>query len=393
MGAKLIAVGAHSLVAYQPQIETARLRVDVVPASSLPPMQQPWVPHELACQPPPQQQQQRRQQQQPPQKETQVVGSPQRKGGAPPLAQAIDVRQKARDLQCEFRPRVEGVPARSLLQTQQPWVPHDLHCQPPPQQQQQWHHRSLQGQQQGQQQPPRKETQVVGPRQSKDAALHLEQAADARQKARNLQFELRLEMKHMERAIKKTFNEEARLQHRLRTEVQRGNGQMFQLLARNVVQTRRAAARLQKTKASMQVVDLQVTQSIASLSARSCVRLSADALRQLGETVQLSELEQAVQDLCREAAHCSHVENACNESFNCSGEVEEVADAEVRRLLEELALDRHLQRQTVHGNANQAVSATSTVPLAAAAFVPQTPARPTHLPGRAALPARWPARA
>lgn len=283
------------------------------------------------------------------------------------------------------RLRVDGARTSSPPRMQQPWAPHQLHCLP---QQQQWHQRQ-QRQQLPLQQPPQND-QARGawpPPHVEGASPQMAQAADARQKARKLQFELRLEMKHMERAMKKMFNEEARLQQRLRTELQRGNSQMSQTLAKSVVRTRRAAARVQKTKASMQVLDLRVTESIASLNARSCVRLSADALRQLGEAVRLPELEQASQELHREAVLCVRVEKAIDEGLGCSGEVEEAADAEVQKLLEELALDHNLQRLAING---KAVSAAAIAPPAAAAFVPQTLVRPACSPGRAALAARWP---
>mmetsp|Transcript_42177 Transcript_42177/g.83422 ORF Transcript_42177/g.83422 Transcript_42177/m.83422 type:complete len:666 (+) Transcript_42177:1792-3789(+) len=281
----------------------------------------------------------------------------------------------------------DGVQVSSPPRIQQPWAPHQLHIKPWQQQQQQ---EQQQQQLLQQQRPPQNEVRSARPPPIQGATPHLAQAADARQKARELQFELRLEMKHMERAMKKMVNEEARLQQRLRTEVQRGNTQTSQLFAKSVVQTKRAAARMQKTKASMQAVDLQVTESIASLSARNCVRLSAEALQQLGETVQLPELEQAVQKLHREAVHFARVEDAVDGGLGCSCEVEEVADAEVQKLLEELEVERHLQRHVIRGTAKQVVCAASTVPPAAAAFVPQTPAPPMCSPGRAALAARWP---
>jgi len=207
-----------------------------------------------------------------------------------------------------------------------------------------------------------------------------ETVANTKQKARELQFQIRLEIKQMEREARKMTAEEGRLHRRMQTEARRGNTQQAQLLAKTMVQSRKAAVRLQKTKASMQAVDLQVTESIASLSMRNCIKMSADAMKQMGGIARLPELERAVQEMHREASRCMQIEEILDEGLNDGDDLEEEMGAEVQKLLEELALDRQLDRLAVPA---------APVPLTAAALASQTIPL-TRVPGGGAPVAQWP---
>jgi len=222
---------------------------------------------------------------------------------------------------------------------------------------------------------------VFAPKERVAPADTAEAVVNAKQKARELQFQVRLEIKQMDREARKITAEEGRLHRRMQTEARRGNMQQAQLLAKTMVQSRKAAARLQKTKASMQAVDLQVTETIASLSMRNCLRLSADAMRQMGEIARLPELERAVQEMHQEASRRMQIEEVLDEGLHDGEELEEEMGAEVQKLFEELALDKQLERLAVPA---------APVHLASAALAPQTVPL-TRVPGGGGAPvAQWP---
>jgi len=201
---------------------------------------------------------------------------------------------------------------------------------------------------------------------------------DAKVKARELQFQLKLEMKHLEREARKLSSEEGKLQRKMRAEAERrGNTYEAQLLAKSVVQTRKAVARLEKLKASMHGVVLQLTESIAAMSMRTCLKLSTDVMRQMGELARLPELEAAVQQMRHEASAYTHAESCLEDAFR-DHEVEEASASEVQKILEELALDRQLQflaaTSSVAGSVPQsAVTVPHTVPRTVPRIAPQTP--------------------
>lgn len=210
----------------------------------------------------------------------------------------------------------------------------------------------------------------------------VEAAVNAKIKARELQFQLKLEMKHLEREARKLATEEGKLQRKMRAEAERGNSHEAQSLARSAVQTRKAIARLEQLKASMHGVVLQLTESIAAMGMRNCLKMSSDVMRHMSEFTRIPELEAAVQQLRREAAAYGHTAGCVDEALRDRG-ADEASAREVQRMLEEVALDRHLEFLAGGGSVPQSAT---TVPQT----VPQTvPA--TRLPSMAStvLPPGW----
>lgn len=208
------------------------------------------------------------------------------------------------------------------------------------------------------------------------AASSAEAVANAKTKARELQFQLKLEAKHIEREARKIALEEAKLQRKMKALAQNGNSHEAQMLARSIVQSRKTVARLERTKASMQALGLQLAESIAAMSVRNCLKLSADVMRQMGEITRIPELEAALQEMRREVAACVQAEGVMEAALREDGdEQEEATGAEVQRVLEELALDRRLEWLAI-----PASGAEHPVKSTAGSAVPHT-VPTTRLPG------------
>lgn len=214
-------------------------------------------------------------------------------------------------------------------------------------------------------------------------------AIDAKLKAKEWQWQLKTEVKHLDREIKKIQADEARLQREIQDQAQKGNVQAVQLLARSVLKSRKAVARLEKTKASMHAVNLQLTTSIASMSTSASLRLSADVMKKMNAIAKMPEVGATMEDMRREMARCADAEDSIEEALREEGEEEEAA-IEVQRVLEEMALDQ------MGPLAMPAALASSAVPAAAqpAAAVPAAPERQAVAVGVAASssePAKAPA--
>jgi len=174
------------------------------------------------------------------------------------------------------------------------------------------------------------------------AGEHLDAVAQAKLRARELQFQVRLELKRLEREAKRLHAGEAKLQRRMRAHAERGNTHEAHLQAKTIVQSRKAVEHLERTKASMRAISLHLTESIAVLSMRSCLEASAHVMQQMSELARIPELEATVQEMRREAASCAQVVGGTQEGLAVD-ELREVPSSEVQRLLEEMALDRQLE--------------------------------------------------
>lgn len=158
-------------------------------------------------------------------------------------------------------------------------------------------------------------------------------------KAKEWQYELAREAKHLDKEIAKLQKNEKSLQAKIREQAEKGNVDSVQMLARTVIQSRRAVQRLEKTKMSMEAVKLQLTTSIASMGTAHSIKLSADIMKKMNGIARIPEVGQNMEEMRRQMAMCADAENSIEEALRLPGEESE-ADIEVQRILEEMALDQ-----------------------------------------------------
>jgi len=162
---------------------------------------------------------------------------------------------------------------------------------------------------------------------------------EAKMKVKEWQWQLKMEAKTLDREIKRIKSDEFKLQKKLSAEAQKGNTQHVQQLARSIVRSRKAVARLESTKVTMNDINLQLTTCAAAMSMKNAMRVSADAMRGMNGATSIQDIAVAVEDLQRERAQGIMVEESIEEAFQNEEEEEEAA-LEVQKLLEELELDR-----------------------------------------------------
>ncbi|CAE7755316.1 chmp3 [Symbiodinium sp. CCMP2456] len=162
---------------------------------------------------------------------------------------------------------------------------------------------------------------------------------DMKLKAKEWQWELGREAKHLDKEIAKIQKDEAKLQDQIRLQAEKGNVEAVQLLAKSVVKTRKAVQRLEKTKASMEAVKLQLTTHMASISTSASIRLSSDIMRKMNTIARIPEISETMKDMRMQMAQCADAEDSIEEALREDGEEYEAA-TEVQKVLEEMALDQ-----------------------------------------------------
>eukprot|EP00444_Apocalathium_aciculiferum_P052527 CAMPEP_0183518156 /NCGR_PEP_ID=MMETSP0371-20130417/15339_1 /TAXON_ID=268820 /ORGANISM="Peridinium aciculiferum, Strain PAER-2" /LENGTH=312 /DNA_ID=CAMNT_0025716175 /DNA_START=67 /DNA_END=1000 /DNA_ORIENTATION=+ len=160
---------------------------------------------------------------------------------------------------------------------------------------------------------------------------------DAKLKAKEWQWQLKTEMKHLDKEIKKIQQDEARLQREIHVQAEKGNIETVQMMAKQVVRSRKAVKRLETTKATMHGVCLQLTTSIATMTTSASLRLSADVMRQMNSIAKMSETSATMEQMRVEMAKCADAEDEMSEALKVEGEDDLAAD-EVQKVLEEMAL-------------------------------------------------------
>jgi len=161
---------------------------------------------------------------------------------------------------------------------------------------------------------------------------------NAKMKAKEWQWELKSEAKNMDKEIKKIQQQEQKLQKEIMAQAAKNNVSTVQQLTRQVVRSRGAVKRLEKTKANLFAVDLQLTTSIATMSTTSSLAISADILARMNKIANTDGVGQSMEAMRREMAKMGEAEDAMEEAMRDSDEEEEAA-VEMQKVMEEMALD------------------------------------------------------
>jgi len=161
---------------------------------------------------------------------------------------------------------------------------------------------------------------------------------NAKMKAKEWQWELKSEAKNMDKEIKKIQQAELKLQKEIKAQAEKNNVSTVQQLARSMIRSRSAVKRLEKTKANLFAVDMQLTTAIATMSTTSSLQVSADLLGKMNKIANTEGVGASMEAMRREMAKMGEAEDMVEDALRDSDEEEETA-VEMQKVLEEMALD------------------------------------------------------
>lgn len=149
------------------------------------------------------------------------------------------------------------------------------------------------------------------------------------------------ESRQLDKDLRKIHQEEAKLKQQIEIYAKQGNTSGVQTLAKQVVQARKAAERLEKVQGSLSTTSTQLTCAATSASVAASMATSAKVMKDIGGIVDVPELQQSMESMRREMAKAEMAEELVDEGFAALDDEDEV-DAEMARVLEELEVDTQL---------------------------------------------------
>lgn len=159
------------------------------------------------------------------------------------------------------------------------------------------------------------------------------------ERAREWQRQIRAEHRQLERDINKIRQEEAKLKREITSMAAKGQTHSVQTLAKQVVSSRRSVARLEKTKCSLNALNLQLTTNIASASTASAMKMSANMMKEMNRVANVPEMQRTIEEMRTEMARAEVADEIMEEFYDQEDEEVEV-DEEVQKVYEELYLDK-----------------------------------------------------
>merc|ERR1719272_1748441 len=118
----------------------------------------------------------------------------------------------------------------------------------------------------------------------------------------------------------------------------KGQTSSVRTLARQVVRSRSSAARLERTKVSLNSVGLHLTTAMGTMSTASSLKMSAGVMKQMNSLMKVPEIAQTMESMRREMARAEITDELIEDAFEDSDDETEV-DAEVSNVFDELGLD------------------------------------------------------
>lgn len=161
-------------------------------------------------------------------------------------------------------------------------------------------------------------------------------------KRKEWQFQLRTEIKHIDREIKRLETEKAATEKQLTVLARKRNHEAIQVLARSMVQSMATALRLQKARASLHAVDLQLTVAGTSIREGDSAWL-LELLRELNGIARVPEVGARLESLRHEVAGSAGAAldpDLPDPEAHDNRLEEREALTDMQRRLEELSLDQ-----------------------------------------------------
>lgn len=177
----------------------------------------------------------------------------------------------------------------------------------------------------------RRQSVVMGNGKSKEETV--------KEKAREWQRQIRGESRRIDRDISRMRQEEEKLKKEIKTMAEKGQAASVKTLARQVVRSRKAVARLERTKCSMSAVNLHLTTAVASMSTASALKMSSGVMKEMNRLMNVPELQRTMEDMRQEMMRAEIADEMMEEGFQESDDETEI-DSAVARVYEELALDK-----------------------------------------------------
>jgi charged multivesicular body protein 3 len=163
---------------------------------------------------------------------------------------------------------------------------------------------------------------------------------DPKELVRKWQATLRAEQRRIDRSIRDIQLEEGKAKKAALDAAKRGDASAARSLAREIVHSRRAVSRLCVQKAQMVSVGNALAGQLAMVRVAGTLQRSTEVMSIVGSMVRLPEVGATMAAMQREMARAGLIDETVNDALDSAlggEEVEEEADAEVERVLQEVA--------------------------------------------------------
>ncbi|XP_068227041.1 charged multivesicular body protein 3 [Palaemon carinicauda] len=142
----------------------------------------------------------------------------------------------------------------------------------------------------------------------------------------------------LDRQIRAVQREEEKVKRSLKEAAKKNDKEVCRMLAKELVQSRKAIARIYTSKAHLNSVQCQMKAQLATLRVAGSLQQSTEVMKAMQELVKLPEISKTMMDLSREMMKAGIIEEMLEDTMESlePEELEEEAQQEVDKILWEV---------------------------------------------------------
>lgn len=156
---------------------------------------------------------------------------------------------------------------------------------------------------------------------------------------RKWQRELRKEERNIERSIRDLDREEQKVKLEIKQAAKRGDQKTARILAKQIVQSRRAKERMYKSKAELHSISLALTHQLATMKVSGALAKSAAVMQSMNNAIKLPAIQQTMMAMGREMEKMGLIEEFMDDALELDEDEEDEAQEEVDKVLDSILLD------------------------------------------------------
>ena len=164
-------------------------------------------------------------------------------------------------------------------------------------------------------------------------------SADPKEQVQEWCKKIRKEGYNLDRQINAIKREELKVTKSLKEAAKRGDKDVCQILAKEVINSRKSVNKLYTAKANLNSVQNQMKGQLATLKVSGALAQSADVMKNMSALVKIPETQKTMMELSKEMMKAGIIEEMLEdtmEGLNDGEEMEEAAQEEIDKIILEL---------------------------------------------------------
>jgi len=162
---------------------------------------------------------------------------------------------------------------------------------------------------------------------------------DPKEQVREWSSDLRKEGRKLDRQIRTIKLEEAKVQKSIKDAAKKGQKDVFTILAKEIIQSRKAVNKIYSAKAQLNSVDMQMKNQLATVRLAGTLEKSTEVMSSMQNLIKVPEIQAVMMAMSREMTKAGIIEEMLEdtmESMDDQEELEDAAQEEVDKILFEV---------------------------------------------------------